>query len=165
MWGWMRFGKIFGSVVGPGESCGAGGGCDFSPHHLSAQTVTGCGFTGVDVLVDVLLLNQKPAGLKTIPQNSHSRRAPCVTGPWCLEVVLGFSLWLKFQPLSPAWPVLLASYRALDGDRGNKRHKANSERAGELWPVLCRMSEMEVSPMSQLSPLSLLESRARGDTR
>lgn len=118
MWGWMRFGKIFGSVVGPGESCGAGGGCDFSPHHLSAQTVTGCGFTGVDVLVDVLLLNQKPAGLKTIPQNSHSRRAPCVTGPWCLEVVLGFSLWLKFEPLSTAWPVLLASLQGTGWGQG-----------------------------------------------
>lgn len=63
----------------------------------------GCAFTGVDVL----LLNQNPAGLKTVPQNSHRGRLP-VIGPWCLEVVLGFSLWLKLQLLSPTWPVLLA---------------------------------------------------------
>lgn len=99
------------------------------------------------------------------PPKLSQRQAPCVIAPWCLEVVLGFSLWLKLQLLSPTWPVLLAPLQVTGGGYGFKKHKVNSEGAEGLWPVLCRMSEVGVSPMSQMPPLPLLESRAHGDTK
>jgi len=83
---------------------------------------------------------------KITPQNCCTRQALCILGPWCLEVILRFSVWSKLQFFSPTWSVLLVTPQVTgSGDKGNKKQEANSapKGAGRLFrPVLCRKEDI-----------------------
>lgn len=57
---------------------------------------------------------------KNLPvQNCHTRQALCILGPWCLEVVLWFSVWSKSHSLTPTWSVLPVSPQVTGGRQGS----------------------------------------------
>lgn len=82
---------------------------------------------------------------------------------WLILDRLGLEGTLKLQPLSPTWPVLLASLQVTGWGQGEQ------ETQGKVWrsqrSLACPLQHVWGVPMSQMSPLPLLESRARGDTK
>lgn len=63
----------------------------------------------------------KPAWSKMTLWNYHTRHVDCILQPWCLKVLLGFSVWSKFQSLHPFSVSCLHLHSSLEGQKGIRK--------------------------------------------